>query len=69
MRNEVFTVSEIAEVLRISTKTAYKLIQEQSMPYIRVRGQIRITAHALDNYLRGDNHNEETASGQLIYKE
>lgn len=49
----VYTVSEMAKILKISEKTAYRLIQDQEIPHIRVRGQIRITAKALDNYLQG----------------
>lgn len=62
MIKSVYTVAEIAAVLRVSTKTVYKLVQDQELPHIRIRGQIRITSYALENYLRGDNHNGETTT-------
>ena len=58
----VYTVREIAEILRVSEKTAYKLIRDQELPYIRVRGQIRITAMALDFYLQGGRQDEGASS-------
>lgn len=56
----VYTVAEIAQILKISEKTAYKLIRDQELPYIRVRGQIRIAATALDFYLQGGARIEKT---------
>ena len=42
-RNEVLTIDDIAEVLRISTSTAYRLCRDPKFPAFRVRGQIRVT--------------------------
>ena len=64
----VYTVAEIAKILRVSERTAYKLIQEQELPHIRVRGQIRITAMALDIYLKGGQNIDETTEGKPIYQ-
>lgn len=61
----VYTIAEIARILKISEKTAYKLIRDQELPYIRVRGQIRITAIALDCYLQGGMQNEEALRESL----
>lgn len=51
--NSVYTVEEVASILRVSTKTVYRLIKSGDIPAIRVRGQIRITNTALNNYLEG----------------
>ena len=61
----VYTIAEIARILKISEKTAYKLIRDQEIPYIRVRGQIRITAKALDIYLQGGMQNEGASRESL----
>lgn len=63
MLKSVYTVTDIAKILKVSTKTVYRLVQEQELPCIRVRGQIRITAMALDDYLRGGNCSGETTTG------
>jgi len=60
MNAGVYTVAEMARILKVSEKTAYRLIQEQEIPHIRVRGQIRITAMALDTYLQGGKRLEGT---------
>lgn len=68
MRQSVYTVAEIAQILKISEKTAYKLIRDQELPCIRVRGQIRIAAMALDIYLKGGQNIDETTEGEPIYQ-
>jgi excisionase family DNA binding protein len=42
-KNEVLTVHDIAEVLRVSTSTAYRLCRDAEFPAFRVGGQIRVT--------------------------
>lgn len=52
----VYTAHEVAKLLKVSDKTLYRVIQAGELPVIWVRGQIRITAQALDEYLKGGNH-------------
>ena len=66
---EVYTVAEMAKILKISEKTAYRLIQEQEIPHIRVRGQIRITARALYFYLQGGEHGGKTTESESLHQE
>ena len=54
--NCVYTVPEIAIILRVSVKTVYRLVKSGDISAIRVRGQIRITSTALNNYLGGGFH-------------
>lgn len=54
----VYTVADVADILRVSTKTVYQLIREGDITGIRVRGQIRITSDELEKYLRGDSKRE-----------
>ena len=42
-RNEVLTVHDIGEVLRVSTSTAYRLCRDAEFPAFQVGGQIRVT--------------------------
>lgn len=65
----VYTVAEIARILKISEKTAYKLIQDQELPHVRVRGQIRITAMALDFYLQGGECGGKTTESDSLHQE
>lgn len=49
----VYTVQEVADLLRVSTKTVYAIVRDRELSSIRVRGQIRITSAALQCYLEG----------------
>ena len=55
----VYTVKEIAEMLKVSEKTVYSLVRDQLLECFWVRGQIRITSEQLHEYLRGGNVGEE----------
>lgn len=50
--NCVYTVKEIAKILKVSEKTLYNLIKTDDIAVVRVRGQIRITSQALTDYLQ-----------------
>lgn len=46
------TVAEVSEILRVSTKTVYKLIKEKNLPAVKVGRENRIAKSHLINYLR-----------------
>ena len=46
------TVDEAAEILRVSTKTIYKLIDENALPAVKVGRAFRIAKADIINYLR-----------------
>lgn len=50
---EIYTVTETAKILRVSPKTVYRIIRSGDLQAIRVRGQYRVTAEALRQYLKG----------------
>lgn len=47
----IYTVQEVADKLRISAKTCYQLIEDGSLKCVRVRGSIRITQNAIDEFI------------------
>lgn len=49
----VYTIQQVADILQISTKTMYAIVHSKEIESINVRGQIRITSTALNNYLKG----------------
>lgn len=55
----VYTVAEVADILRVSTKTVYQLVKAGDIAAVRVRGQIRVTDAALLKYLEGDTADEK----------
>lgn len=51
--SRMLTVRETAAALRISRATVYRLLQQKRLPGVRVGGQYRISADALDQWLVG----------------
>lgn len=50
---ELLTIQELAQVLRISTTTAYRMVDQREIPFHKVRGSLRFTRDDVDGYLRG----------------
>lgn len=49
---EYLTIEEVAETLRVSRMTVYRLIHAGTMPSIKVGGSFRIPRKAFEKYLR-----------------
>lgn len=54
MGKETYTVKEIADILEISTKSAYLLLDENYFSYVRVGRIIRISKRSFDSWLNSD---------------
>jgi excisionase family DNA binding protein len=59
----LLTVSEVADVLRVSTMTVYRLIQNGEIAAIRVGKSYRITQHELQGYLASGEVRANDANG------
>lgn len=46
------TVPEVAEILRVCTKTVYKLVKEGSIPHVKIGREIRVPKGRLIDYLQ-----------------
>ena len=62
----VYTVKEVSDILRISTKTVYQIIKSGELCSIRVRSQIRITSSALEKYIQGGENGPKGNAGNAI---
>lgn len=51
--NELLTVAEVADRLRVSTMTVYRLIQRDELPALRIGRSYRIESSELEAYLSG----------------
>jgi excisionase family DNA binding protein len=59
---QLHTVAEVADALRVSTMTVYRLVQSGDLPALRVGRAIRIPADGLGAYLASSevvNHQQE----------
>ena len=51
LQHELLTVREVADAMRVSTMTVYRLIRAGALPAIRVGKHFRIRARDLEDYL------------------
>lgn len=49
---EFLTVPEVAQFLRVSTMTVYRLLRSGALPAVRIRWQYRVSREAVEDYLR-----------------
>lgn len=52
MENNILTVKEVAEYLRIGQRSVYKLIKEQKIPAIRILNKWRVEKKQLDRIFK-----------------
>lgn len=53
-QHPLMTVAEVAEHLRVSTMTVYRLIQREELSALRIGRSYRVEREALDAYLSSD---------------
>jgi excisionase family DNA binding protein len=66
MSDEILTVPEVAQLLKIAEKTVYTMAQKGELPAFKVRGQWRFRRADLDGWIdaktrRADGHGEEVS--------
>lgn len=54
MSDQLLTVAEVAEYLRVSETTVYRLLQQGLLPGVKVGSNWRVGQHALDTFLAGE---------------
>jgi len=58
------TVAEVAEIMRVSRMTVYRLVHSGELPAVRVGKSYRVPQKAVDDYLR-DSFVEPADRGRL----
>ena len=53
-KNKVFLIDEVAQVLRISTRTVRKLVEEQKLKRFRCFGKLHFTGQSLLDLIEND---------------
>ena len=49
---ELMTLPELAEILRISKNTAYRMVEKRELAFYKVRGALRFLKSDVDAYLK-----------------
>ena len=52
-KKKALTVEELADVLGVSIRTVYLEVQEDRIPFFRVRNSIRFDPHQVADWLEG----------------
>lgn len=60
---DLLTVAEVAEELRVSTMTVYRLIQRDELPALRIGRSYRIERQDLEAYLDRQTTDVDRADG------
>jgi len=56
--DKVYTVKEVAEILKVSEQTVQEALKKGQLPGAKVGRQWRITETSLTNYLNGNTGND-----------
>jgi excisionase family DNA binding protein len=51
MRDEILTLPEVAQLLKVADKTIYTMAQKRELPAFKVRGQWRFRRDDLDAWI------------------
>ena len=57
--NEVYTVEEVAKILRVNVNTAYRAIRAEEIPVIRICDRMLVPRVRLDALLTGEKAAQE----------
>ena len=55
--NELLTIAEVAERLKLTPQTIYKMIKDRTLPAIRVGAQWRIPEQKIQEWIDAQAHN------------
>ncbi len=61
MSNDILTICEVAEYLKINEKTAYRLAAEGRLPGFKVGGAWRFRKDEIEKLTKGQTTNDENA--------
>jgi excisionase family DNA binding protein len=48
---ELLTIQELAKALKISTVTAYRMVEHRELPFFKIRGSLRFAGADVEAYL------------------
>ena len=52
-KNKALTVEELADLLGVAIRPVYKEVEDDRIPFFRVRSSIRFDPHQVDDWLEG----------------
>ena len=49
--SEILTIEELADLLKVSTRTIRRIVKRRELPYIRIGRQLRFRRESIDAWL------------------
>jgi excisionase family DNA binding protein len=49
---KLLTVKEVADQLQVCDETVYRMIRQKELKAVKVRGRIRVTSAAVEEYIK-----------------
>lgn len=62
-KNELYTIEELSELLKVSTRTIRRLIRRRELPVIRIGRQLRFSRKAVNAWLESNTQNKDVCEG------
>lgn len=62
MDNDIMTMKEVAEYLKLNEKTAYRLTSEGKLPAFKVGGSWRFQKSEIDQWIKGQSNTNQKGS-------
>lgn len=59
MDNQIYSVKEVANILKISTSLVRKLIDSKQLKGVKVGREYRVTEENINNFINKEDKNEE----------
>jgi len=69
VREEILTISEVADLLRITEKTAYRLASAGKIPGFKVGGSWRFDRGQIADWIKHQTAEQRSAEGRTKEKE
>lgn len=63
MDNDIMTMKEVADYLKLNEKTAYRLTSEGKLPAFKVGGSWRFRKSEIDQWIKGQSNTKRDEKG------
>lgn len=64
MPDDIVTVREIAEYLKVTERTIYRMVKDQKIPAFKVGGSWRFRLDEIDDWIRSQTHEVKSGGGE-----
>lgn len=67
LKEELMTIEELADYLKVSRRTIYEWLKEQKIPAVKLIGQWRFKKEKIDSWLDNQSRPKRAAKGVNVF--